>query len=131
MNIKDFFEHFILRDILAFTLPGSISLAGIYMAINSSGFEGAGQILPLLSGLDATSLVLFLLTSFLVGHLWDAVYRKLFQTNETFHRAGITKKMLIEDDHIASQIRSAVGQFINIDDWKKESGNGHRKKLMN
>ena len=128
MSIQSFYEHVILRDILAFILPGGISLAGIQMIMHALGIERWEKTLPFLSNLDPLlQIILLLLISFLVGHVWDMVYRVRFQTNPQFQRIETIQKILIGnpasesksvDNHIANQICSSVGQFLNID-WKK------------
>jgi hypothetical protein len=146
MNIQGFFEVVILRDILAFILPGSISLAGIYMIMYSSGVERLERVLPFLSNLDSTSrITLFLLISFLAGHVWDMIYRKRFQTHPGFQRKEKFKEILVGkattdlksvSNHIPNQICSSVGQFLHID-WEKtpitewiESGKAHDLSVL-
>lgn len=133
MNIQGFYEYVILRDVLAFILPGSISLGGIYMIMRAFGIERLGKTLPFLSSLDTSiQIILFLLISFLVGHVWDMAYRFLIQKLKLFRfefeRTDIIKKMLMGDstldaksvsNHIAREIRSSLGDFLNIN-WKDE-----------
>jgi hypothetical protein len=132
MSIQSFYEYVILRDILAFILPGGISLAGIYMIMHALGhalgIEQWEKSLPFLSNLDPLlQVILLLLVSFLVGHIWDKEYRVRYQTHKDFQRIKTIEKILIGnpasesksvDNHIANQICSSVGQFLNID-WKK------------
>jgi hypothetical protein len=129
MNIQGFYEYVILRDILAFVLPGSISLAGIYMVIaQTMGIDRWQKAIPFLSGLSPfLSTILIILVSFLLGHIWDMLYRKAFQKRSFFQRVEKIEEILIGDkdadpnsakNHLANQIRLAVGQFLNID-WKK------------
>jgi hypothetical protein len=128
MNIQSFYEYVVLRDILAFILPGGISLAGIYMIAQAFGISRWGKILPPSSFLGSV-LILIILTmiSFLIGHVWDMVYRLVFQTRKPFQRIATIKKILMGDgtgdaksvtNHIANEIALAVGQFLNIN-WKK------------
>jgi hypothetical protein len=128
MNIQGFYEYVILRDILAFILPGGISLAGIYMVARSLGSDRWEKSLPFLSNLNPfLEIVFLLLISFLVGHIWDMAYRLIFQTKKPFQRIKAIKKILMgdkmsnaksADNHIANEIRTSVGQFLNID-WDK------------
>jgi hypothetical protein len=46
MSIQNFYEYVILRDILAFILPGGISLAGIYMIVQAMGINRWEKTLP-------------------------------------------------------------------------------------
>jgi hypothetical protein len=119
-NLLNFFEVFILRDVLAFILPGGISLAGIYMIMYALRVDPLEKTQPFSPNLDSPSqIILFLLISFLVGHVWDAVYRNRYQKHPDFQRIKTIEKILIEntasesesvDNHIANQIRSSVGQ---------------------
>jgi len=128
MNVQNFYEYVILRDILAFILPGGISLAGFYLIAQAMGFERWQKAMPFLSTLSPfLSTVLIILISFLLGHVWDMLYRKLIQKRSFFQRVKKIEEILIGDkgedpdsakNHLAKQIRLAVGQFLNID-WKK------------
>lgn len=128
MNIQGFYEYVILRDILAFILPGGISLAGVYMIAQAMGIERWQKAMPFLSSLNpflATTLII--LVSFLLGHVWDMLYRVVIQKRSFFQRVKKIEEILIGDkdadpnsakNHLANQIRLAVGQFLNID-WRK------------
>jgi len=132
-NIQSFYDYVILRDVLAFILPGSVSLGGIYMIMYALGVERLEKTLPFLSSLDTSiHIILFLLISFLVGHVWDMAYRFLIQKLKLFgfefERTDIIKKMLVGDptldsksvsNHIAREIRSSLGDFLKIN-WKDE-----------
>ncbi|MBI3164155.1 MAG: hypothetical protein HYZ24_05690 [Chloroflexi bacterium] len=128
MNIQSFYEYVILRDILAFILPGSITLGGIYMVVEAYGFNRIEKYISFVSGINsAVSTIFFLLIAFLVGHIWDMVYRLRFQKTKQYQREDTYKKLLVGDpdassdsvnNHIADQIKSAVGEFLEID-WKK------------
>lgn len=146
MNIQGFYEYVVLRDILAFILPGGISLAGIYMIMHALGIERLEKFLPFLSNLVSPSqIIMFLLISFLVGHVWDMVYRKRYQMHKDYQRIEKIKEILIGNptsefkyvnNHIPNQICSSVGQFLHID-WKKtpikewiESGKAHDLSVL-
>jgi hypothetical protein len=135
-SIQSFYDYVILRDILAFILPGSISLGGIFMIIRAFGIERLEKTLPFLFNLNVyVQVVLFVLISFLVGHVWDMVYRLLIQKVKLrgkyikfdFERTEIIKKMLGDpaldsksvSNHIAREIRSSLGEFLNIN-WIDE-----------
>lgn len=128
INMQSFYEYVILRDVLAFILPGGISLAGIYMIAQAIGIDRWQRTMPFLSSLNSfLSTSLIILTSFLLGHVWDMVYRLTIQKKPTFQRDEKIKEILIGEkdadpssakNHLATQIRLAVGQFLNID-WKK------------
>ena len=128
MNIQSFYEYVILRDILAFMLPGGITLAGIYMIAYAYGVDRIEKYLPFLTQLNPfLSVILILLLSFLIGHIWDMLYRLIFQKRKAYQREDTYRKLLVGDaedapdcakNHIASEIRGATGEFLRID-WKK------------
>lgn len=128
MNIQSFYEYVILRDILAFMLPGGISLAGIYMVAQVLGYDRWQKNLPFLSEMNPfLSAVLLILIAFLIGHVWDMAYRLYYQKKPQYQREDTIRKILIGDDnssprsitnHIATEIREATGEFLRID-WGK------------
>jgi hypothetical protein len=140
MNILNFFEIFVLRDILAFILPGGISLAGIYMILLAVGFDELEKTLPFLSKFDPfLQIILFSLISFLVGHVWDTRYRlkyqipkndqgtkksdkyqvpKNAQRTKKFEEILIgnsTTQLKSGNDHIFNRINSSVKKLLHID----------------
>jgi hypothetical protein len=124
MSIEGLYEYVVLRDILAFVLPGGISLAGIYMIAHAIGDNRWGKIFPFLNNLTPfLATTLLILISFLIGHILDMVYRLIFQKGKPFQRKKIITKILMGDqtaasksvdDHIAKEIRLSMGQFLNI-----------------
>jgi hypothetical protein len=146
-NIQSFYEYVILRDILAFILPGGISLSGIYMITRALGINwDLGKILPFLPDPNGFIVATFLiLISFLIGHIWDMLYRLLIQKRKWFERINGITKILVGDptsdsksvsNHIASEIRSSLGDFLNInwedkpiEQWIK-SGKAYEASLL-
>lgn len=128
MNIQSFYEYVILRDILAFILPGGITLAGIIIVAQAYGIERIEKSMPFLNNLSSfSSIILFLAMAFLIGHIWDMLYRKLFQKRKKYQKEDTYRKLLIGNktsnphsvnNHIANEIRKAAGEFLRID-WKK------------
>lgn len=128
MNIQGFYGYFSPRDIWTYILPGGISLAGIYMIVQATEVDRWQKVISFLSSLDPfLSTALIILVSFLVGHIWDMIYRIVFQKRSFFQRVEKIEEILIGDkdadpnsakNHLANQIRLAVGQFLNVD-WKK------------
>jgi len=151
MSIQSFYEYVILRDILAFVLPGGISLAGIYMIVYAIGDDRWKKTLPFISDSFFINInpflagLLLIMISYLIGHIWDMLYRKKFQTNIAFQRNETIKKLLLGDqvagiksveNHIANEIRRSVGEFLNIN-WKNtpllpwiESGKAYQASLL-
>jgi hypothetical protein len=135
-NLLNFFEVFILRDILAFILPGSISLGGIYMILYAYDGERFGKIPPFLSDLDLFAQIIlflmFLMLSFLIGHVWDTRYRTKYQIDDDYQRIDIVEKMLtgkatpkpnLANNHKDTRIYSLVKKFprFNSEKGLKES----------
>lgn len=128
MNIQGFYEYVILRDILAFMLPGGVSLAGIYIVVQALGFDRWQKNQSFLSEMNPfLSTVLLILIAFLVGHVWDMAYRLRYQKKKQYQREDTIRKILIGDEnsspksitnHIATEIREATGEFLRID-WSK------------
>ena len=146
MNIQSFYEYVILRDILAFILPGGISLAGIYMIAQAWGIVRLEKALPFFTNSNSFLEITYLiLISFLIGHILDVLHRVLVQKNKRFQREKILKKILMGnqspgtkpvDNHIANEIRKSVGQFLKIN-WKHtpieqwiESGSAHEASVL-
>ncbi|MCL4268796.1 MAG: hypothetical protein KJZ72_04595 [Anaerolineales bacterium] len=146
MNIQSFYEYVILRDILAFMLPGGISLAGIYMVIHALDLHRWQKNMPFLSEMNPIfSSFLLTLIAFLIGHVWDMVYRLVFQKRPWYQRKDTVRRILIGDsvnahstigNHIPSEIREATGEFLRID-WAKtpidqwvESGKAYEASVL-
>lgn len=130
MNIQSFYEYVILRDILAYILPGGISLVGISTLVQAWGKNRWEKILPFFTNLNPFLAITFaIMIAFLIGHIWDMVYRLIFQGRDTFRRPKTIRKILLgsqatdpesEPDPIAKEIKESVGQFLNIN-WKNTS----------
>jgi hypothetical protein len=129
MNIQSFYEYVILRDILAFILPGGISLVGISMVVQAFGSDRFEKILLSFSNLSPfLTSALFIMIAFLIGHILDMLYRLIFQRRKSFLRLETMRKMLIGEkatgseftyNPVSSAIRESVGQFLKID-WKND-----------
>lgn len=132
MNVQSFYEYVVMRDILAFILPGSITLGGIYMVVEAYGVGRIERYTPFISQMNSVvSAIFFLLVAFLVGHIWDMLYRLLFQVTKQYQREDTYIKLLVGDptedthspkNHIAAEIREAAGEFLKIN-WEKTSIN--------
>ena len=128
MNIQAFYEYVILRDILAYILPGGISLAGIAIVIQAYGSDHWNKLLPF--SLDANSVfssIVFVLIAFLFGHILDMAYRVLLQGRDWFRRPKTIRRLLtgntkpcaeISTDPVTQGMRQAIGQFFNLN-WDK------------
>ena len=129
MNIQSFYEYVILRDILAFILPGGISLVGISMVVQAFGSDRFEKVLLPFSKLSPfLTSALFIMIAFLIGHILDMLYRIIFQKRKSFLRLDTIRKMLIGEtatgaeftyNPVSTAIRESVGQFLNID-WKND-----------
>lgn len=130
MSIQAFYEYVIIRDILAYTLPGSIILFGITIIVQALGTDRWNKLLPSFLAIDSVLVAITLaLVAFVVGHVVDMVYRNLFQKGNWYRRPQTIRKMLTgsttvrpeaEHDALAYEIREAVGQFLNIN-WQNTS----------
>ncbi len=130
MNIQALYEYVILRDILAYILPGGISLAGIALIVQAYGVDRWNKVLYSLSDLGSWALAGALVAiAFLVGHVLDLVYRNLLQRRDWYRRPYTIRKMLTGSPYRAAELgadsitcgtREAVGEFFNID-WNKTS----------
>ena len=86
MNIQSFYEYVILRDILAFILPGGISLVGISTVVQAFGSDRFEKILLPFSNLNTfLTTALFMMIAFLVGHILDMLYRLIFHSQTIWH----------------------------------------------
>ena len=130
MNVQSFYEHVILRDILAYTLPGAVVLLGVAMVAQAYGYDDLSNLIPPLFGGTLVIPAVFLtFAAFLLGHLLDMAYRKLFRNRDWYRQPDTVRRWLIgtarsEDEAdsypVAAEIRKAVGQFLTVD-WTKES----------
>lgn len=130
MNIQSFYEYVILRDILAYMLPGGISLAGLMIIVQTFGSNRWSKLLSL--HLDPNSplfIIGLVLIAFLVGHVLDMVYRVLFQGRTWYFRPQAIRRVLtgsaipftdVNTDPMNQGIQEAVRQFFNLD-WGKKS----------
>lgn len=128
MSIENFYQYTILRDILGYILPGGISLAGLAILIQAINQHLWNELVSLSSRFQTWFLVAILIVvAFLLGHILDMLYRKLFQGRGWYTRPGTVRKVLtgsealsekLDLDPVANEIRRAVGEFLNID-WEE------------
>ena len=134
MNIQALYEYVILRDILAYILPGGISIAGIAFIAQAYGIEHWNKIIFSLFELSSWAFIAALvMIAFLVGHVIDMFYRLLLQGRDWYRCPQTIRKMLTgsaeksaepKQDPITSGIRQAVADFmgfqwqnISVDEW--------------
>ena len=130
MNIQALYEYVILRDILAYILPGSISIAGVAFIAQAYGIERWNKLIFSLVDLSSWAFIIALIMiAFLVGHIIDMFYRLVLQGRDWYRRPQTIRKMLtgsedpaaaIRNDPIRSGIRKAVAEFIGFD-WESTS----------
>ncbi len=130
MNIQALYEYVILRDILAYILPGSISIAGVAFIAQAYGIERWNKIIFSLVDLSSWAfIVALIMIAFLVGHVIDMFYRLVLQRRDWYQRPQTIRKMLtgsadpkaeIQHDPIRNGIRQAVAEFIGLD-WQNTS----------
>jgi len=127
MNVQIFYEYIVLRDLLAFTLPGGICLFGIGIIVQALGNNRWTQIIPPVPGDPWVSSAFLILVSFLIGHVLDFLYRKVFQGRDSYKHPSTIRKLLgvsdksnteAENDPLAMNIRDAVGEFLEIN-WEE------------
>lgn len=128
MNIQSLYEYVILRDILAYILPGGISLVGIALIAQSFGIDRWNKVIFSLIDLSSWAFIIALIMiAFLVGHIIDMLYRILLQNSDWYRRPQTVRKMLtgyenpaarFKNDAISTGIRKAIGVFFDVD-WTK------------
>ena len=119
MNIRSFYEHVVLRDVLAYTLPGAVVLWGITLMAQAFGWGELAQIVPgVVQETPLISVTLLIFVAFLLGHLVDMLYRHLFQVRDWYRRPDVSRKCLLGDkaregeavsSPAAAEVRKAVG----------------------
>ncbi len=130
MNIQALYEYVILRDILAYILPGGISIAGIALIAQAYGVERWNKLIFALFELSSWAfIVALIMIAFLVGHIIDMLYRLVLQGRDWYRRPQTIRKMLTgsaeagaepKQDPISSGVRQAVADLLGFD-WQKIS----------
>ena len=84
MNVAEFYDHVVLRDLLEYTAPGTVVLVGVASALDIANFALTSDLAVAHFAVAHPwhSLVFLLFFGYVAGHILAAVHSRLFRDDE-------------------------------------------------
>lgn len=119
MNLSEFYDHVVLRDLLEYTAPGSVVVAGGAGALDIVDFALSQdlRIAHFLTAHPWHALVFLLFSGYLVGHILTAIHGWLFRTPEL----NLVGDFFKNNSWLAARVSEAIASQLNIQPAEAEN----------